>query len=104
MKKAMIVVALLVLLAGCTGFASRLNRLDTGITKDEVVRVMGQPHTTSRSGAHEYLMYDLYPNAWEPAHAYFVLLVNGRVTKWGREGDFRTTDTVQRYEVEWRNR
>jgi hypothetical protein len=74
------------LLAGC-GTASRLNAVQLGMTRDQVVEVAGTPGSTSQLGNTQYLKYQLI-NDWIFTDRYYVRLTDGRVDAFGRVGDF----------------
>jgi hypothetical protein len=48
---------LLLLLAACVGTSDRLNRVSLGMTKAEVISVMGEPDSTAANASAEYLIY-----------------------------------------------
>lgn len=82
-------------LAGCAT-APKMNRLSVGMTKQEVVSVMGQPTSTAAPGSGvELLRYRLSPTSdhalYGVTEEYFVRLVNGKVESYGKMGDFDST-------------
>lgn len=77
---------LVILLAGC-GTASRLNTVQLGMTRDQVVDVAGTPSSTSQMGNTQYLKYQLTSD-WIFTDRYYVRLTDGRVDAFGRVGDF----------------
>ena len=77
---------LVILLAGC-GTASRLNSVQLGMTRDQVVDVAGTPSSTSQMGNTQYLKYHLTSD-WIFTDRYYVRLTDGRVDAFGRVGDF----------------
>ena len=88
--------------SGCTqATANKINKVQMGMTKTEVIGVMGEPVSVSAQGTTEYLNYRLYERAGEadaiPTTPYFVRLVNGKVESYGRTGDFDSTQkpTIQ---------
>ena len=88
----------LLLLVGCaSNTTSRLSRLSVGMTKAEVLSIMGDPDTVAAQGGAEYLNYTLWTemslsrNTWGYQTFNFVRLVNGRVDSFGRIGDFDST-------------
>jgi hypothetical protein len=71
------------LLAGCATNVSPTSRLSAGMTKQEVISILGNPGgTTSTAPGEEELRYSHYnPSAgWEE---YFVVLQDGKVTEYG---------------------
>ena len=85
-----------VLLAGCAT-ANKISGVQLGMTKEEVVRVMGKPTSVSAQGGSEYLNFALSETdddafrGW--TKPYYVRLINGKVESYGRTGDFDSTKT-----------
>jgi hypothetical protein len=77
---------LVMLLAGC-GTAGRLNAVQLGMTKDQVIEAAGVPGSTSQLGNTQYLKYQLISD-WIFTDRYYVRLTDGRVDAFGRVGDF----------------
>lgn len=73
-----------VALAGC---ASKLNQIQLGMTKTQVVETIGAPTSTSEMGNMVYLKYRLH-SEWIFSERYYVRLVDGKVDAYGRVGDF----------------
>jgi hypothetical protein len=87
-----LILATIMALAGCAT-APKMNRLSVGMTKQEVLSVMGEPGSTAAPGAGvEFLRYRLSADGNEARHniteEYSVKLVNGKVDSYGRMGDF----------------
>jgi outer membrane protein assembly factor BamE (lipoprotein component of BamABCDE complex) len=104
MKKALLVLLLMGLTAGCAT-AEKMNQVSVGMTKSEVIEVMGSPTSSSAQGSTEYMNYALYDTAEARRFGlytrYFVRLVNGRVESYGRTGDFDSTQPkTQRIEIQ----
>jgi len=76
---------LTVLLAGCTS-AQLLNSIRIGMTKDQVIAILGQPDSTSAQANIEYLTYYLAPDNdnYRRDQPYAVRLVEGKVESFGR--------------------
>ena len=87
LKRLLIVVALAGLLVGCAGSAKRINNLNLGMTKAEVIEIMGEPDYTSGSKNVEILSYKLTASGIT-TDTYFVRISNGTVDRFGRRGDF----------------
>jgi hypothetical protein len=87
--KGLCVLAALTLLMGCAT-AQKLNRLNLGMTKQEVISVMGAPDTTGAQGDREYLVYRLSDTKVESfvgfTEPYVVELKGGKVEAFGRRG------------------
>ena len=85
-----------VLLAGCAT-ANKISGVQLGMTKNEVVKVMGKPTSISAQGGSEYLNFALSETdddafrGW--TKPYYVRLINGKVESYGRTGDFDSTKT-----------
>lgn len=81
-------------LFGCAN-ANKLNAINIGMTKYEVMKNLGNPNSTSATNGVQYLNYDFYPtddHAWSGiSRQYFVRLVNGKVDAFGQIGDFDST-------------
>lgn len=92
--KQCIVVALVLVAAGCMSFMRPdLSAVSLGMTKADVIRQLGRPTTVAANGNVEYLSYEWdrigdgpYGGAWA-----YVRLVDGRVDSYGEKGDFGTT-------------
>lgn len=83
-KFAAIAAMALLLVAGCVSSATRLGRVQNGMTKDQVVALLGQPDSTSVRGNVDYLTYFLADQTSRREQAYMVRLVDSRVESVGR--------------------
>jgi hypothetical protein len=94
MKKLFAVLAVVALMFGCAS-ANKISAVQIGMTKSEVIKVMGAPHSVSAQGGSEYLNYALSETdddafmGW--TKPYYVRLINGKVESYGRTGDFDST-------------
>lgn len=82
-----VVIPLLFALSSCAKPASRMASLSPGMTKDEVIRTMGSPTGVEYKGGTEHLYYMV--TEWPldfTAVEYEVVLVNGEVVSFGRQG------------------
>jgi hypothetical protein len=93
-----LLIAGLVVVSGCVQHTATMNELSPGLTKADVLKIMGEPYSSSGKGSTEYLTYRLFPKPvlWDATHGgggepYYVKLVNGRVESYGRVGDFDST-------------
>ena len=79
----------MVVLAGCATSAGKMNGLSVGITKQEAIRIMGKPKSTSASQGVEYLIYVLDASKVDllPPTDYYVRLSDGKVDSYGRVRD-----------------
>src|ERR1022692_4132505 len=78
---------------GCAGTSDKLNRVNLGMTKKEVIRTLGNPDSTSAMGDDEFLIYD-WGSPKElvgTPKEYFVRLKAGKVDAFGKKGDFNST-------------
>jgi len=104
--KTFIVILFMILLSACTSAppARKINLISTGMTKAEVVSVMGQPDSTAAKDGVEYMNYRLATSALDfdgsDTSDYFVRFVNGRVDAFGHKGDFDTAgEPIKRVEI-----
>jgi hypothetical protein len=88
LKIILITAVLAGLLAGCS--TPDTNALRLGMTKEEAIRVMGNPDSVSAQGAYEYLNYTLqrYTGYGSMTRPYSVRLLAGRVESYGYMGQF----------------
>jgi hypothetical protein len=89
--KTIILLALALFAAGCLEPASKINGVAIGMTKDQVISVMGSPASITADTNAVYLNYALEenpPKLGVPAVAtpYAIRLVNGKVDSYGRAG------------------
>lgn len=94
MKPIMILTTLVIFLIGCAT-AHKISSVQIGMTKEEVIKAVGKPASTSAKGNTEYLNYSLSETDDQAFYGitvpYYVRLVNGRVDSYGRLGDFDST-------------
>jgi outer membrane protein assembly factor BamE (lipoprotein component of BamABCDE complex) len=92
-----LLVCLAALVAGCTTSSETMAELSVGMTKSEVIKLMGKPDSVSAQNGVEYLTYTLRTetsftkNTWGYQGQYFVRVINGRVDSYGKVGDFDST-------------
>ncbi len=108
-----VVVFLAALLSGCMamvhGTSDQMSNISIGMSKAEVIKVLGPPKSVAADQGVEYLQYRwvrtvIATDANWPDD-YFVAIKGGRVSSFGRKGDFDSTKTpVQRIEVDQRTR
>lgn len=92
-------------LCSCAAPSSNINRISLGMTKQQVIEVMGDPSSISAAKGNEYLNYALAETSHDVMHnrttPYFIRLIDGKVDAYGRHGDFGTTQmTPQKIIVE----
>lgn len=94
MKNFILMISLAIALAGCAT-AHKMNKVQIGMTKSEVIKAMGPPVSISAKGGSEYLNYSLSETDDQASYGitrpYYVRLINGRVDSYGRLGDFDST-------------
>jgi len=88
------------ILVGCATSSSTLNRVSVGMTKAQVIAIMGEPQSTRAKAGVEYLIYTLREGISKPFTTpvpivyqgqYFVRLTGGFVDSYGKRGDFDST-------------
>jgi len=77
----------IVLLYGCAASPQKMNNLQLGMSKTEVIDTMGNPVSTSAQQDVEYLKYRFRSDGLFTSE-YYVKLQNGKVDSFGRVGDF----------------
>jgi outer membrane protein assembly factor BamE (lipoprotein component of BamABCDE complex) len=93
MKNAILYLCLF-LLSGCATIAAdKMNSISLGMTKQEVLGIMGPPVSTSAMAGVELLNYAFSETQNDaingrPKTPYFIRIVNGKVDAYGRQGDF----------------
>jgi outer membrane protein assembly factor BamE (lipoprotein component of BamABCDE complex) len=91
-----IVLGLLVINIGCAAPRTQvLNQIQPGMTKQEVIKIMGPPVTVASDGGAEYMTYRLATSFGDfngsDTSDYFVRIIDGKVDAYGQKGDFNTT-------------
>jgi hypothetical protein len=75
--------------------AYKMNKLELGMTKQEVIKKIGKPDSTSAQEHCVYLMYNLYEtdaDSFDGRYTrYFVRLIDDKVESFGQVGDFDST-------------
>ncbi len=97
MRNLVLTLILTVILSGCAT-TGKMNQVSLGMTKQDVISMMGSPDSSSANGDIEYLTYSLYRGFFDRHYGnwsdnYFVRLKDGKVDAYGRVGDF---DSVER--------
>ncbi len=92
-----LLLALALLFVGCA-MSSKMNHISLGMTKQEVIDIMGSPVSTSAAEGMEYLNYNLSETGFGLDDAllrkrtpYYVRFKDGKVESYGRFGDFDST-------------
>lgn len=98
MKTKLAIVALAALLAaGCLTPASKINGVSIGMTKAQVLKIMGTPVSVIADTNSECLNYNLaeVPTYFDmPGTPYEIKLVDGKVVSYGRAGSNPTSRPV----------
>lgn len=94
-----------VLLSGCFAKAGRTSGVHYGMSKQEVVAVMGAPVSVSTQGSSQYLNYSVCDTDNQTLNGimrpYVVRLMDGRVESYGTAGDVGSPQaSIGRYESE----
>jgi hypothetical protein len=102
--KLMIIVGFM-LIAGCASAPEKkMNYLKVGMSKAEVINVMGEPDATKARENLENLVYINEGTIWtwgvpEPRQEYWIILRNGTLVEFGRAEDIGTS-TPTRIEID----
>lgn len=86
-----LMMAAVIALAGCVTRPASMNRLSVGMTKQEVVSVMGQPDSTAATGGGIEILRFRLTDFNGITEEYFVRMVSGKVDSYGKMGDFDST-------------
>ena len=75
------------LMLGCAASAQNMNRLELGMTEQDVVDTIGKPNSTSSIQGEVLLKYRFRTSGlW--TSTFFVRLQDGKVNAFGQVGDF----------------
>lgn len=89
-----IVLLLCLGLCGCAT-AHKINSISLGMSKEDVIKTMGKPVSTSATEGTEYLNYKLAETGDDDFYGittpYYVCVRDGKVISYGRTGDFDST-------------
>ncbi len=86
-------------LAGCSATPERMVALEMGMSRAQVIKVMGAPISVSSIDDRDYLNYNLCVSGCTATpllkrlRPFYVRLVNGKVDSFGEKGDFDSTKT-----------
>lgn len=89
-----LIAAMALVLMGCASAEKRMNNVSLGMSKAEVISVLGTPNGAAATDGVEYLKYNLKVDpTWSLAtREYFIRLINGKVEAYGQRGDFDSTE------------
>jgi len=68
-----------------------MNSVSLGMSKENVIKIMGKPISTSAIEGTEYLNYTLTDPVYYTPDPYYVCIKEGKVSSYGRKGDFDST-------------
>ncbi len=85
-KRMVVIFLLTMFVLGCAS-SKKINRVNLGMTKAQVIEVMGQPDSTSEAMGVQYLRYKLITDVVF-SDDFYVRLEDGAVTAYGRFKDF----------------
>jgi hypothetical protein len=100
MKTKILILLVAIVCVGCATSSKNLNMISIGMSKSEVIDILGEPESTSAKGGAEYMIYSLKERISKPGETifpvaiegkYYVRLVGGKVESYGRVGDFDST-------------
>jgi hypothetical protein len=95
--------AVLLLVSGCKSEPPRkMNALEIGMSRRDVVLLMGSPYKVHTEGRREVLQYQLHKDINEPYapdEPYWVFLEDGKVIQYGRNQDLKTSQPKSNEEV-----
>lgn len=112
--------SLIAVTTGCMSTTKRMNDISLGMTKGDVIEAIGKPDETRAVDGVEYMLYELKkapgagtqtacgvagvltfgiayinPGCQSERVEHFVQLRDGKVTSYGRPGDFNSTKTPE---------
>ena len=89
-NRALAAILILNFYTGCVTWASNMNKISEGMTKRDVVAILGNPESTASPGhGVQILRYNLaIPGNWQE---HYVKLIDGKVDSYGKIGDFAST-------------
>src|ERR1044071_7488978 len=97
MKSLIGIAVVSVLLSGCVAKAGRTSGVNYGMSKQEVIAVMGAPVSVSTHGSSQYLNYSVCDTDNQTLNGimrpYVVRLIDGRVESYGTSGEVGSPQT-----------
>jgi hypothetical protein len=86
-KRILIICFVLIFTIGCAASSKILNKIDIGMTKAEVIELLGEPNYTSAVNDVEILTYKLKSGSFF-TDTFQVKIRNGKVERFGQNGSF----------------
>jgi len=90
LRKIGVIGLMVVLMGGCAMSTQKMNSVQLGMTKSEVIQALGEPNYTAARGDVEILSYRL-SNWGLLTDDYIVQIRNGKVDLFGQRYDFVST-------------
>jgi outer membrane protein assembly factor BamE (lipoprotein component of BamABCDE complex) len=90
MKKYFVLLALL-LITGCATSSNRLQNVNLGMSKSQVISTMGSPRGVSAQDSYEMFRYKVDDGGFA-AKEYWFYFDSGKLIHYGPAGDFNTAD------------
>lgn len=85
MKNTLQILGLCCLLTGCVT-AKKINNIEIGMSRESVIKILGNPINTTADRESIYLNYGLTESPGGPPTPYQIRIVNGKVDSYGRAG------------------
>lgn len=102
MRPVFLLMFVMAILTGCAT-AHKMNNINLGMTKQQVVAILGSPASTSAITGIEYLNYRFSETDEHAFNGittpYYVQIVDGKVIAYGRSGDFKVPETKSTVDV-----
>jgi hypothetical protein len=91
MKRLALALSMAALVAGCAVPANNMDRVQAGMSKEQVQSIMGQPIAESHSPGKECAYYELLKDfwsrvPWSVSDRYYVCYDDGKVASFGKVG------------------
>jgi hypothetical protein len=77
--------------SGCSTPGYKMNELELGMSKLQVIKIMGHPVTTKATSGAEVLEYRVWDGGFGTESTHWLVMREGKLIQWGRAGDFDTT-------------
>ena len=89
MKQLILALSMTALLTGCAGEARNIDRVQAGMSPDQVSAIIGPPDTVSHSPGKECAYYSLLKDfwsrvPWSVSDRYYVCFDEGKVASFGK--------------------
>ena len=91
LKTITVLVTSLLLAVGCASSSAKLGKVGLGMTREEVVKTLGQPHALSAQGNVEFFTYNLLNKGVGDMKEYVIRMQAGVVESFGERASFGPT-------------